>query len=381
LYFANGDYVKFVDSQSQVRIFAMQDFPVSRITSQMQAITPSQTSVTSTIDVANSTYKITSGTQINLPINKRQFIDLYPATIASRSLSAVGTPSLFAGNVSVNGALTFTTTNQYCSPILDEEDADVVLYRYTINSDTTNEQFTSGNAYSKYVSKKVVLGKDQDAEDIRVYVTAHLPANTSLKLYGKFLNAEDSELLDSKNWTPLEEVDAFTYVSAQENRNDVIEKQYKIPFFHDDESVLSGYGQMTWSGGTGNTIITTSTNLSGSFGANGVANSVIRVYQETSPNNFFVSYVAQSNSTTITIADTITNNSFLASGLKIAKVSNNNLNSAFLNPQNKNVARYYTKNYAPKDTYKSFSIKVVMLSDDSYTGPIIKDVKAVAVSA
>jgi hypothetical protein len=138
---------------------------------------------------------------------------------------------------------------------------------------------------------------------------------------------------------------------------------------------------MTWSGGTGNTIITTSTNLSGSFGANGVANSVIRVYQETSPNNFFVSYVAQSNSTTITIADTITNNSFLASGLKIAKVSNNNLNSAFLNPQNKNVARYYTKNYAPKDTYKSFSIKVVMLSDDSYTGPIIKDVKAVAVSA
>jgi hypothetical protein len=381
LYFSNGDYVKFVDSQAQVRIFAMQDFPVSRITSQMQAIVPSLTSVTSTIDVANSTYAITSGTQINLPIGKRQFIDLYPATIASRSLSAVGTPSLFTGNVSVNGALTFTTTNQYCSPVLDEEDADIILYRYTINSDATNEQRASGNAYSKYISKKVVLGKDQDAEDIRVYVTAHLPANTSLKLYGKFLNAEDSELLDSKNWTPLEEVDAFTYVSAQENRNDVIEKQYKIPYYHDDETALTGHGQMTWSGGAGNTIISTSDNLSSNFGANGVANAVIRVYQETSPNNFFVSYVAQSNSTTITIADTITNNSFLASGLKIAKVSNNNLNSAFLNPQNKNVARYYTKNYAPKDTYKSFSVKVVMLSDDSYTGPIVKDVKAVAVSA
>lgn len=385
LYFANNDYIKFEDSGAQVRIQQMEDFNISRLTSQFNVVIPALTSAQTSIDIANSTYYATSGTSVKLPIGKRQFVDSYPATIASRSMQAcTASKSLYnssTGNTSVNGSITFTTTNQFSSPYIDEEDLDIILYRYIINNDSTNEETGSGNAYSRYVSRKVVLGKDQDAEDLRLYTTAHLPQGTSIKAYCRMLNSDDYEIMDEKNWTPLEEVNPFDYTSADDNRNDTTEKEFKIPYYHSDSNTLSGFATMTWTGGTGNTVITTSTNLSSNFGANGSSNSLIRVYQEASPNNFFVSYVAASNSTSITVSDNITNGSFNTTGLKIQKLSDTNKFSGFINPQNSNIVRYYTKNYAPKDTYKVFAIKIVLLSEDSFRGPILKDIRAIAVSA
>lgn len=385
LYFANNDYVKFEDSGAQLRIESMLDFSVSRVTSQFNAAIPALSSVDTSLNLANSTYYTSGSTSIKLPISRRQFIDTYPATIASKSLQArTASKSLFnasTGNTTVNGAITFTTTNKYTSPYIDEEDLDIILYRYIINNDATDEEKGQGNAFSKYVSRKVVLGKDQDAEDFRMYTTAHLPQETSIKAYARMLNSDDYEIMDDKNWTPLEEVNLFDYISADDNRNDTTEKEYKIPYYHSDGTTLSGFGTMTWTASAGNTVITTSADISAQFGANGSSNSLIRVYQQASPNNFFVSYVAQSNSTTITLSDNITNGSFNTTGLKIEKISDTNKFSAFINPQNKNIVRYYTKNYAPKDTYKVFATKIVLLSENSFRGPILKDIRAIAVSA
>ena len=114
---------------------------------------------------------------------------------------------------------------------------------------------------------------------------------------------------------------------------------------------------------------------------NATSDSLIRVYNEGAPNNFFVERVLSSTSTTITLANPITNGSFNTTGLKIGLISNTNKYSAFVNPQNRNVVRYYTNSLAPKDTYKIFVMKIVLLSPDKFRAPLVKDIRAIAVSA
>ena len=374
LFFANNAYVKGEDSGAQVQIKYLKDLPVQRVLSQIGVITPGLTSAQSSINFANSIYQTLDSNKLDIPTGKRRFIDTYPAVIGTKSLTAVNaSASLFAGGFSVNGQITLTSTNQYSSPYIEEEDLDIFTYRYELNNDSTNEETGNGNATARYVSKSVVLGDQQDAEDLVVFTTAYLPQNTSIKIYGKLLNDEDYETLDAKNWTPLEEVSPVNYVSSSKNKNDVVEKQYKIPSYYSDETILSGYAQCV----TSNTVILTTSNLS----ANVPSNSLIRVYNEGAPNNFFVDTVSSSNSTSITISNAVTNGSFNTTGLKIALISNTNKYSAFVNPQNKNVVRYYTNSLAPKDTYKIFVMKIVLLSPDKFRAPLIKDIRAIAVSA
>ena len=373
-YFANNDFVKGEDSGVQTKIESMKNFDLGRVTSQFNVVEPGFTSTNTQIMFANSLYDISGSSYVNIPIAKRQFVDAYDAIIGSKSLIAANTTTnLFSGNVSVNGALSFTTTNKYTSPYIEESDLDILVYRYIINNDATDEEKGSGNASSRYISKKVTLGNEQEAEDLRVYVNVYQPTGTSIKLYGKLISAQDYETADQKNWTPLEEVNPITYTSSSVNKNDTVEKEFRIPFYHNDGTALSGYGSIT----TPNTIITTTSDLSGNVTA---SSSLVRVYQEGSPNNFFVSLVTAANSSSITVADTVSNTSFNGA-VKIELVSETNKNSAFINPQNRNVVRYYTADMSPLDTYNQFLIKIVLLSENTWRAPLVKDVRAIAVSA
>lgn len=373
VYFANNGFIKGEDSGAQVKIQALKDLPVQRVVSQINAITPGLTSVNTTINFADSSYNVVDTNKVSIPVAKRQFIDTYSAVMASRSLAATNTAGLWGNKYSVNGQITLTTTNQYTSPYIEEEDLDIFTYRYELNNDATNEEIGMGNATTRYVSKSVRLGDQQDAEDLVVFVTAYLPQNTSIKVYGKLLNDEDNESLDAKNWTLLEEVDPVTYVSSSINKNDTVEKQYKIPFYYSDETALAGYAQCQ----TSNNVVVTTSNLSGNVSSN----SLVRVYNPGAPNNFFVDKVSSANSTAIVLSNSVTNTSFNTAGLKIGLVSETNKYSAFINPQNRNVVRYYTNGLSPKDTYKIFLIKIVLLSPDKFRAPLINDVRAIAVSA
>ncbi len=373
LYFANNDYIKGEDSQKQVRIQNMKDFDISRLNAQFNIVTPALTAADVGAAFANADMYTSTAQPINLPVAKRQFVN-YDATIGSKSLIATNIDtSLFPGNVSVNGTITLTTSNKYSSPYLEEDDADLLVYRYIVNNDATNEETGNGNATSRYVSKVVTLGNGQDAEDLRVYLNAYTPSGTSIKVYAKFINSDDYELFSDKNWTPLEEVNPVVYVSSTINKNDVIEKEYSVPYYHNDGITLSGYV----AGQTGNTIIATTSNLSANVTPN---TSIVRVYQENSPNTFYTALVTAANSTTLTLSTAATA-SFNSTALKVELVSAINRYSAYINPENSNILRYHTKSLSAKDTYKKFAIKIALLSEDVYKAPLVKDVRAIAVSA
>lgn len=372
LYFAANNYVIGEDTGYQVQINFLKDFRVNRVMSQFNVVQPSLTSVDTTVSFANGSYYTSEAETINIQPTARRFV-VNEAVIGSKSLmKTAGSTSLFPDDASVSGDITLTTSNKYVSPYLDEQDADLFVYKNIINNDSLNEELGDGNAKSRYVSRVVSLGEGQLAEDIRVYTTTYVPSGTSVKVYGKFINPFDYESLSKKNWTLLEDVNPVDFASSPTNKGDVIEREYKIPNYPADGTVLSGYGAIT----TPNSQIVTTSDLS----SNLVYGDLIRVYQEGYQNNFFISTVTSVNSSVIVVGDYISNTSFNGS-MKIEKISDVSKNAAFTNPQNKNVVRYYSKAMAPHDTYNKFAVKLVLLSDDEWKAPIVSDVRAVAVSA
>jgi hypothetical protein len=84
-----------------------------------------------------------------------------------------------------------------------------------------------GVAFSRYISKNVILADGQDAEDLKVYVAAYKPASTNILVFAKFWNSTDSEIFEDKQWTQL--YTENTLVSSKANAYDFIEYVYNVP--------------------------------------------------------------------------------------------------------------------------------------------------------
>lgn len=122
------------------------------------------------------------------------------------------------------------TASDFVSPVINLSRKSSLFIENLINNDTTNEHTRYGNALSKYVSPKVVLKDGMEAEDIEVYMTAHRPSETDVKIFVKFKNPEDPELFHDKVWTELEYADGGEFVySNPTNVKDYIEYKFKMP--------------------------------------------------------------------------------------------------------------------------------------------------------
>jgi hypothetical protein len=370
-YFANNEYVRGVDSGASCRIEYIENFEANYIRPSFNITTPAGTFTNTAINIANSSYYQASGNKALVEINQIKFMDSYPAVIASRSYEVLNGATLFDGSKSLESEITFNTTNIYTSPYAKEENLDVFVTRYEINSDDTAEHTNSGNATSKYIAKRVVLADGQDAEDLRIYISAYKPANTDIRVYAKFHNNVDPEPFDDKDWTHLEMVTDKGLLSNPFNRNDVIEFEYKVPMYQDG---TAANGLYTTSLGN-NVIVGTGVTVNSAISVN----DLVRIYQPTFPNNHVISLVTAVDSTSLTIADPIANSSMVSSGLQIDKI--NNKHTAFINIQNSNIIRYYNTTFGAYDGYKNFSIKIVLLSDNDYRVPHVNDLRAIAVSA
>jgi hypothetical protein len=81
-----------------------------------------------------------------------------------------------------------------------------------------------GNAYAKYITKKVVLTPGNDSGDLRVFYTAYKPAGTEVYIYYKILNASDTSKFEDQNWQLATQV-SNTGVYSQ-NRTNLIEYEW-----------------------------------------------------------------------------------------------------------------------------------------------------------
>ena len=122
--------------------------------------------------------------------------------------------------------VTMLSTSSNLSPLIDISQSDMLGICNEVNNDATNETGrTGGNALSKYITRRVILEEGQDAEDIQVYLDAEIPASSSLRVYGKFLNAADSgNFQEDLDWVQLEE-----NKKPSETTENFAEYSYKIP--------------------------------------------------------------------------------------------------------------------------------------------------------
>lgn len=372
-YFAGSTIIKGVDSLANATITSVENINISRFAPYFKVNVPSGAKAKYYVNFANTTYAKTGSNLTEVDISKNALLS-YPAIIASRSNEVRNSTNLFANSKSFNAKLEFSSDNPFVSPYVLEENLDFGIQQFIINNTSTNEAYSNGAAYSKYVSKPVVLGTDQISEDLIVYLTAFKPAGTDIEVYAKLLSEEDGENLNQKNWTKLAlDIPTGSNInSLTSNPNDFVELKFVVPSAQPGVKVTSGTFRIP----SATNVITASystVNTDISVG------SVVRVYNPTFPNTFFIDTVTASNTTTLTVSSAVSNNDLQGSGLNIDIITDKN--SAFRNNQNYSIVRYFNKSLAKYDGFKVFAVKIVLLSSASYLVPRVEEYRAIAVSA
>ena len=120
--------------------------------------------------------------------------------------------------------------NKRHSPAIDNDRAALLCVENLINNDTTNEDGASGgNSLARYITRKVELADGQDAEDLKVFVTAYKPVTAGVDIYYKLLNNEDDDLMEQRSWIAMTQVTSSSEVSDSKNEQDMREFEFTIP--------------------------------------------------------------------------------------------------------------------------------------------------------
>ena len=185
---------------------------------------------------------------------------------------------------------TLSSNTDRLSPVIDIGRAkSVIAVHNIINNDNSGETGNYGNATARYITKKITLADGQEAEDLKVIVSAYKPSGTSIDVYGRFQNDSDGEEFRDKQYTLLQQETASNAISSSVDTNDFVELEFGVP---------------------------------------------------------------STNATAI---------------------------SAYNNSANNGVLRYYNTDGAYFDTYKYFSLKIVLRSSSgSHVVPRVKDLRAIA---
>lgn len=223
-HFFTGDTIRGRYSLDSATVEEIKDFRYSVVDFEPEVVTFNY--ATCTWEMQTTANTGTKGNYFGLIDNNNYYFAeeqvLYSRTNEIANLS--GAPSN-------NVRATLRTTTDWVSPIVDLGRTHSIYIDNIVNSNTTGETSASGGGLiNKYISRIVTLADGQDAEDLKVLITAYRPPSTEVKIYAKILNNEDgaSSGFESKDWIELEYLDDTIYSSIG-NRNDFKEYTFKFP--------------------------------------------------------------------------------------------------------------------------------------------------------
>jgi hypothetical protein len=279
------------------------------------------------------------------------------------------------------------------------QDVSITYSRFNINNDYTGENTNYGNADAKHITQKINFVNERFAEDLLVYLTAYRPLNTDIKVFARIHNSNDPEAFDDKDWTMLELKDGNIYSSSADPDNYI---EMTFGFQSHPNVAVSLAGTVNVENTSTLNVIGSGTTFSTNATANLEVNDLVKIYSPLFPNSYIISVVTEvANDTQFSIASPSGNLGVTGTGLLvdlIGRVGNTTLSplgyplQAFNNRLNDNVVRYYSTSMAQYDTYDSFQLKIVLLSDLSQvdstsantiptTIPRVDDIRAVGVTA
>ena len=221
------------------RIVSIDNIIMDNMNLQTNMIQPSNTAITAYGKFAKSTS--TRDTVFNqVLINDTTEFDA-PRYILSRSNEAnTSSSSATMGKVKSGEILySLDCRNSVASPAIDLSRLSIVATHNLISSNAeigSSEDWvkSGGNSKTRYITRRVTLADGQDAEDLRVYLSAYLPPGAQVSVYAKILNGDDSDLFADARWIPMSRDDSqgFTLTTAYSssvNRDNFIEFAYNMP--------------------------------------------------------------------------------------------------------------------------------------------------------
>jgi hypothetical protein len=364
-------------SNASVKIDNIGFFEVSKFEPNFGIIELPQTTANTVVKFANSSY----GNSIpakGISMGKEE-ISLSKGYVFSTTLEQLNGNSL--NNLkSMNFDIFFGSNNEFITPMVDEEDLHFYVSEYALNDNTLGEHKRTGNAVSKYVSKPVVLS--QRSEDLIVYLTGYRPLGTDIKVYAKLYNEEDIEPFDEKDWTQLELSTGKSLYSSAADGNDKKEYVYKLPNYpmYSYDTLSSGdLIEGTFIGTDYSKILISTNTTVNTYISN---TDLVRIYNPLYPNNSLIAVVTASNTTSITIDREISSTNmylqgFVSDGLIVQTVEYKN--TAYKDPSNIGIARYFNSDMSAFDSFDSFSIKIVLTANSTAQGvPFVDDYRAIA---
>jgi hypothetical protein len=374
LVFAPGTYIKGQTTGYSARIVTINNLTVDNMNLITNMIVPSNNQVRAFAKMATST-STRDSSFFRVNINGDTELKA-PRFVVSRSVEST---TALASARSLEIKYELDGQNIVASPAIDLDRISLFHTHNLISTASeigTSEDYVKfgGNSETRYITRIVSLADGQDAEDLRVYLTAYKPAGSNILVYYKILAAEDNDTMADVRWIPMElnEDQGFTAASrysSSENKDDFLELTYDIPLF---PTGLSGTvyepvgiplsGVVSAAGGS-NTVTGSST----SFNTQLVANNVIRI--DTLSGTFRVHSIANSTSMTLTSQPASANSK---SAFRVNAVNQSGANNSTGIIEYRNSARArFTK-------YKYFAIKIVLTNSTSTNPPRVKDMRAIA---
>ena len=240
-YFLNNMYIKGQSNGYSARITNYVPVAMDNVNLITNLIVPSNNDVQAYAKMSTSaSTRDTSYFKININGETEFTSPRYRLSRSVESNTAASSATL-ASNRSVEIKYELNGYNKVASPAIDLSRLSLYSAHNLISTNaaiTVTEDYvkSGGLAQSRYITRTVTLTDGQDAEDLRVYLTAYKPSGSNIFVYYKILHADDSDTFGDARWIPmtLDTGQGFTSdiaYSSSENRNDFLELTYKIPAY------------------------------------------------------------------------------------------------------------------------------------------------------
>jgi len=133
----------------------------------------------------------------------------------------------------------FSTNDNRVSPVIDTSRTNGIVIENVINNTITDEHKEVGSALMRYMTKPVELADGNDAEDLKVFLTAYKPSGTNVTVYARVHNPEDAEGIDEKDFTPLLQLTSSDTFSDSVDTSDFKEFEFGFAANTDGQGFLT----------------------------------------------------------------------------------------------------------------------------------------------
>ena len=234
--FQANTYIKSQTFGRSAKITITNNLPYEVLNFNVDHLKPANTFVVSTGKFATA---IGSRDSSYLSINLNDDTPMEaPRYILSRSAESntAHTSATMGSRKSFEVTLALMSTSRLLSPAIDLQRASATVIHNLINSNTAIQSTedhvkTGGQAMARYITRTVTLAEGQDAEDMRVYLSAYKPSDADVFVYYKILHREDSDSFVDARWIPMTQNTAATVYSDDVNTEDFKEYVYDIPAY------------------------------------------------------------------------------------------------------------------------------------------------------